>query len=78
MILCQKVSRVFKFLKEIKNGYKFKFKKLHNARKFKDHNNEKELDKNSNLIFNARRLLWRCNRFRFRDIDYYLHRFISI
>lgn len=78
MILCQKVSRVFKFLKEIKNGYKFKFKKLHSARKFKDHNNEKELDKNSNLIFNARRLLWRCNRFRFRDIDYYLHRFISI
>lgn len=70
IILCRKISRIFKFLERIKNGYKFKFKKWYNRRKFRDHNNEKEQDKNSNSIFNTRRLLRRCNRFRSRDIDY--------
>lgn len=79
IILCRKISRIFKFLKRIKNGYKFKFKKWYNRRKFRDHNNEKEQDKNSNSIFNTRRLLRRCNRFRSRDIDYCnLCLFISI
>lgn len=79
IILCRKISRIFKFLERIKNGYKFKFKKWYNRRKFRDHNNEKEQDKNSNSIFNTRRLLRRCNRFRSRDIDYCnLCLFISI
>lgn len=63
VILCRKISQIFNFLERIKNGYKFKFKKLYSRKKFRDCNNEKEQDKDSNSIFNIRRLLWRCNRF---------------
>lgn len=63
VILCRKISQIFNFLKKIKNECKFKFKKLYSRRKFRDCNNEKEQDKDSNSIFNTRRLLWRCNRF---------------
>lgn len=63
VILYRKILQIFNFLERIKNRYKFKFKKLYSRKKFRDCNNEKEQDKDSNSIFNTRRLLWRCNRF---------------
>lgn len=63
VILYRKILQIFNFLERIKNRYKFKFKKLYSRKKFRDCNNEKEQDKDSNSIFNIRRLLWRCNRF---------------